>query len=74
MVGVYFFKQNWIAAKGNLKLAILYHYTGVRAAQDTIQAHGGNIDNVPFVQCILGVENTPEEEPSKWVRQKYQHL
>jgi muramidase (phage lysozyme) len=73
MLGVYLFKKNWIASNGNLKLTILYHYTGSEghAAQDTINAHGGKIDNVPFLQCVMGVMNTPEEKPPEWAVKRW---
>jgi hypothetical protein len=73
LLGVYYFRDNWIVSSGSLKMTILLHLTGgLSAARDTINAHGG-IDNVPFVQRIVGIMNTPEEEPPAWAVQKCQN-
>jgi hypothetical protein len=72
LLGVYNFKKNWEISKGSLKMTILLHLTGLGAAKDTIEAHGG-IDNVPFVQRIIDIMNTEEVEPPQWAIAKWQN-
>jgi hypothetical protein len=47
--------------------AILYHYAGPGAAEDTAAAYGG-LYNVPFVQSILGIENLKSKEAPNWAQ------
>jgi hypothetical protein len=47
--------------------AILYHYAGSEAAEDTAANHGG-LYNVPFIQSILAGEKMQPKEAPLWAQ------
>lgn len=69
-LGIFLFKKNWKISHESLKWTILFHYAGSGAAKDTADAYGG-IEHVPFVQNVLNIMNTPEEEPPAWAMARY---